>query len=75
MLTKTKLALAAAMVFGVASAAMAESGEESGGYQVQNWQQVQHMNQANATFSGSPAAAVTPSHKPASHVKPQRQDD
>jgi hypothetical protein len=41
MLTKTKIALATALVLGTASAALAnDQTDERGGYQVQTWQQI-----------------------------------
>jgi hypothetical protein len=41
MLTKTKIALAAALILGTASAALAgDQTDERGGYQVQTWQQI-----------------------------------
>ena len=41
MLTKTKFALATAVVLGTASAALAgDQTDERGGYQVQTWQQI-----------------------------------
>ena len=42
MLTKTKIALATALILGTASAALAnEQTDERGGYQVQTWQQIE----------------------------------
>ena len=42
MLTKTKFALATALVLGTASAALAnDQTDERGGYQVQTWQQIE----------------------------------
>ena len=76
MFTKTKLALAAAMIFGVASAALAESGEETGGYQVQSWQEIQHMNQATGTFGGNAyGSALSSEKRGASQNKTLRNDD
>jgi hypothetical protein len=47
MLTKTKIALAAALVLGTASAALAgDQTDERGGYQVQTWQQIQQDQRA-----------------------------
>jgi hypothetical protein len=41
MLTKTKIALATALILGTASAALAnDQTDERGGYQVQTWQQI-----------------------------------
>lgn len=41
MLTKTKIALATAIILGTASAALAnDQTDERGGYQVQTWQQI-----------------------------------
>jgi hypothetical protein len=43
MLTKTKIALAAALILGTASAALANDNDRNdrGGYQVQTWQQIE----------------------------------
>jgi len=43
MLTKTKIALATALILGTASAALANDndGNDRGGYQVQTWQQIE----------------------------------
>jgi hypothetical protein len=46
MATKTKIALAAAIVLGAASAALASEREEGGGGPVQTWQDVQRDQQA-----------------------------
>jgi hypothetical protein len=46
MLTKTKIALAAALILGPASAVLAnEGGEETGGGPVQTWQDIQRSAQ------------------------------
>ncbi len=42
MLTKTKIALATALILGTASVALAgDQTDERGGYQVQTWQQIE----------------------------------
>ena len=43
MLTKTKIALATALILGTASAALANDNDRNdrGGYQVQTWQQIE----------------------------------
>jgi hypothetical protein len=47
MLTKTKIALAAAVILSTASAALAgDQTDERGGYQVQTWQQIQQDQRA-----------------------------
>jgi hypothetical protein len=47
MLTKTKIALATALILGTASAALASNeNDEQGGYQVQTWQQIQQDQRA-----------------------------
>src|ERR1700733_5802639 len=47
MLTKTKIALATALILGTASVALASNeNDEQGGYQVQTWQQIQQDQRA-----------------------------
>jgi hypothetical protein len=45
MLTKTKIALAAALILGTASAAMAGNDESTYGGPVQTWQDIEHARQ------------------------------
>jgi hypothetical protein len=71
MLNKTKIALAAAIVFGVASAALANDRDydSGGGFQVQTWKEIQKANQA---VGGTSYGFESPSHKQvASRKKPQ----
>ena len=77
MLTKTKIALATALILGTASAALAnDQTDERGGYQVQTWQQIgqeqrafqnlqNHTGNAGSAFGYvvSPKHAHRASHK------------
>ena len=65
MLTKTKIALATALILGGASAALAnDQTDERGGYQVQTWQQIEqdqrkfHSGNAGSAFG----YVVSPKH-------------
>jgi hypothetical protein len=65
MLTKTKIALATALVLGTASAALAnDQTDERGGYQVQTWQQIgQDKRQYHTGNAGSAFGyVVSPKH-------------
>jgi hypothetical protein len=65
MLTKTKIALATALVLGTASAALAnDQTDERGGYQVQTWQQIgQDQRQYHTGNAGSAFGyVVSPKH-------------
>jgi hypothetical protein len=79
MLTKTKIALATALILGTASAALAnDQTDERGGYQVQTWQQIEQDQRAfqnqiqRQSHSGNAGSAfgyvVSPKHhRRASH--------
>jgi hypothetical protein len=67
MLTKTKIALATALVLGTASAALAgDQTDERGGYQVQTWQQIWQDQRAFQNHTGNAGGAfgyvVSPKH-------------
>jgi hypothetical protein len=65
MLTKTKIALATALILGTASAALAnDQTDERGGYQVQTWQQIgQDQRQYHTGNAGSAFGyVVSPKH-------------
>jgi hypothetical protein len=69
MLTKTKIALATALVLGTASAALAgDQTDERGGYQVQTWQSIaQEQNQIQRQYhtgnaGGAFGYVVSPKH-------------
>jgi hypothetical protein len=72
MLTKTKIALATALILGSASVALASNeNDEQGGYQVQTWQQIrqdqrafqnQIQRQSHAGSAGSAYGYVSPKH-------------
>jgi hypothetical protein len=65
MLTKTKIALATALVLGTASAALAnDQTDERGGYQVQTWHQIgQDQRQFHTGNAGSAFGyVVSPKH-------------
>jgi hypothetical protein len=72
MLTKTKIALATALVLGTASAALASNeNDERGGYQVQTWQQIgqdqraiqnQTQRQYHTGNGGNAFGFVSPKH-------------
>ncbi len=76
MSTKTKIALAAAIVFGLVSAVLAsEGGEEKGGGPVQTWQdielsrqyiqkEIQSQYQTDSDNAYGYAAPATPIHRP-----------
>jgi hypothetical protein len=80
MLTKTKIALATALILGTASAAVANDNDRNdrGGYQVQTWQQIEQDQRAfqnqiqRQSHSGNAGSAfgyvVSPKHhRRASH--------
>src|SRR5437588_8332614 len=69
MSTKTKIALAAFIIAATAaSAARAENSRDSGGYQVQSWQEIGARNQSPASNAGSAYGYVgSPTHR-ASHA-------
>ena len=67
MLTKTKIALATALILGTASAALAnDQTDERGGYQVQTWQQIgQDQNRIQRQHHNAGSAfgyVVSPKH-------------
>jgi hypothetical protein len=65
MLTKTKIALATALILGTASAALAnDQTDERGGYQVQTWQQIgQDQRKLHSGNAGSAFGyVVSPKH-------------
>ena len=66
MLTKTKIALATALVLGTASATLANDNDRNdrGGYQVQTWQQIgQDQRQYHTGNAGSAFGyVVSPKH-------------
>jgi hypothetical protein len=73
MLTKTKIVLAAALMFGAASAARAgdqSDHEDTGGGPVQTWQDIEHAKQVvhQEATGGKAAYAAAPSRE---HAKPQ----
>jgi hypothetical protein len=83
MFSKTKMALAAAIIVGAASTALAsgDTDRESGGFQVQTWQDIQQARQNiqkeiqsayHMDNVGSAYGFVSPTHKPASRAKSQR---
>ena len=77
MLTKTKMILAAALMFGAASAARAgdqQDHEDTGGGPVQTWQDIEHAKQVvqQEATGGKAAYASAPSHAKA---KVQRHAD
>jgi CHASE3 domain sensor protein len=63
MLTKTKIALATALILGTASAALASNeNDERGGFQVQTWQQIEQdrrdiQNQIQRQYPGNASGA------------------
>jgi hypothetical protein len=78
MLTKTKMALAAALVLGTASGALASaSGNDSGGFQVQTWQDIaksrqdvqNQIHRAYHTQNPGNAYGYAPSDNPAPHAR------
>jgi hypothetical protein len=84
MLTKTKIAFAAALILGTASAALAGSdnddgaGHDRGEGRVQSWQDIQRAQESfqariQAQYAGSAYGLGSPTRKPASsHAKSRR---
>jgi hypothetical protein len=71
MLTKTKIALAAALILGAASAAQAHGAQ--GGHRVQTWQEIQqawqqHLSQEHNSNAGN-AYGYVASPNQTSHVR------
>ena len=67
MLTKTKIALATALILGTASVALASNeNDEQGGYQVQTWQQIGQDQIQKQYHTGNAGSAfgyvVSPKH-------------
>jgi hypothetical protein len=82
MMSKTKIVLVAAMMLGAASAARAsgDTDSESGGFQVQTWQEIQQAqqeikNQVAASEGKSAYGQQSPSHKTVAHTKSQSRDN
>jgi hypothetical protein len=84
MFTKSKIALAAALILGTASVALAGSdnddgaGHDRGEGRVQSWQEIQRAQESfqariQAQYAGSSYGLESPTHKPASsHPKSRR---
>jgi hypothetical protein len=69
MFSKTKIALAAAISIGAASAALAGESDAAEKWYPETPKQVQQARQATGHFGGDSYGFATPAHKPASRVK------
>jgi hypothetical protein len=83
MFSKTKMALAAAIIVGAASTALAsgDSDRECCGFQVQTWQDIEQarlniQREIRSAYhldnAGNAYGLVSPTHRPASRAKSQR---
>jgi hypothetical protein len=77
MFIKTKIALAAAIVFGVASSALANDKDyDVGGFQPQTWEEIQKANKTAGSVGSAAYGFEAPSHKQVlPRKKPQRRAD